>query len=186
MFLRKSLLAAAGLILAGGLGAFASAQQTQTQTTPAREGLSEKERVELRERRHERMMHRQEMRGNRDKMREGRRERFSELNLTDEQRKQHQAIIERRLAATKLQREELTRLHEKRIAGTFTAEDEARAQTLKQEVRTAMQGVREEMQSVLTAEQKAQLEQLKAERKQRMELRMKERQERRQSKPTIL
>jgi protein CpxP len=189
MFLRKGLLAAAGLILAGGMGAFAStvqAQQTQSQTPPSGEGLSEKERIELRERRGERMRHRQEMRGDRDVMREGRSERLSELNLSDEQRKQRQAIIERRLAGTKQQREELMRLREKRIAGSFSEEDRARAEALKQEMRTAMQGVREEMESVLTAEQKTKLEQLKAERKQRQELRMKERQERRQNKPTIL
>ena len=79
--------------------------------------------------------------------------------------------------------EELFRLREKRIAGTFSADDEARAQALRQEIRTAREGVRTEMAGVLTAEQKAQLEQLKRERKEKMEQRMKERQERCNQKP---
>jgi Spy/CpxP family protein refolding chaperone len=86
--------------------------------------------------------------------------------------------MQRRLESTKAQREELFKLREKRIAGTFTAEDEARTRALRQEIRTAMDGVRTEMAGVLTAEQKAKLEQLKKERKERMEQRMKERQER--------
>jgi Spy/CpxP family protein refolding chaperone len=103
-----------------------------------------------------------------------------DLNLSEAQREQSRAIIQRRLEGTKSQREELFRLREKRIAGTFTTEDDARASTLHQEIRTSMQGVREEMTGVLTAEQKAKLEELKQERKLRMEQRMKERQERRQ------
>ncbi len=189
MFFKKALIAAVGLFLACGMGAlsvFAQEQQPQSQTAPSREGISEKERIERREQRRERMMHRREMRGDRDTMRGNRRERLSELNLTDDQRKQRQAIIERRLAGTKQQREELMRLREKRIAGTFTEADGARAQALREEMRTAMRGVREEMEAVLTAEQKGKLEQLKAERKQRMELRLKERQERRRTRPTIL
>ena len=189
MFFRKALLAVVGLTLAGGMGALiVSAQepQTQSQTAPSRAGLSETERNELRERRRERMRHRLELRGQRDDMRVGRRQRMTELNLTDEQRKQRQAIVERRLAGTKQQREELMRLREKRIAGSFTDADRARTEALRQEIRTNMRGVREEMESVLTAEQKAKLEQFKAERKQRMEERMKERQERRRSNTPIL
>ena len=101
-----------------------------------------------------------------------------ELNLTEEQRQQSRAIMQRRLESTKVQREELFKLREKRIAGTFTADDEARARALHQEIRTAMQGVGTEMDGLLTAEQKAKLEGLKKERKERMEQRMKERQER--------
>lgn len=105
---------------------------------------------------------------------------LNQLNLSDEQRQQQRAIVQRRLESTKAQREELFRLREKRIAGTFTAEDEARAKALHQEIRTTMQGVRTEMQSVLTAEQKARLEELQKERKAKMEQRMQERQQRHQ------
>jgi Spy/CpxP family protein refolding chaperone len=106
-----------------------------------------------------------------------------ELNLSEEQRQQGRAIMQRRLQSTKTQREELFKLREKRIDGTFTAEDEARAKALHQEIRTAMQGVREEMAGLLTAEQKAKLEQMKKERKERMEQRMKERQDRLNNEP---
>ena len=189
MFFKKALLAAVGLILACGMGAltaFAQEPQPQSQTAPSHEGMSDKERIERREQRRQRLMQRLERRDDRGLMREGYRDRLSELNLTDDQRKQREAIMERRLAGTKQQREELMRLREKRSAGTFTETDETRVQALRQEIKTAMQGVGEEMESVLTSEQKAKLEQLKAERKQRMELRLKERQERRRTKPTIL
>jgi Spy/CpxP family protein refolding chaperone len=106
-----------------------------------------------------------------------------ELNLSEEQRQQGRAIMQRRLQSTKTQREELFKLREKRIDGTFTAEDEARAKALHQEIRTAMQGVREEMAGLLTAEQRAKLEQMKKERKERMEQRMKERQDRLNNEP---
>ena len=101
-----------------------------------------------------------------------------ELNLTEKQRQQSRAIMQRRLESTKLQREELFKLREKRIAGRFTAEDGARAKALHQEIQTTMESGRSEMEGVLTAEQKTKLEELKTERKERMEQRMKERQER--------
>lgn len=100
-----------------------------------------------------------------------------ELNLTDEQRQQARNIMQRRMEGTKSQREELFKLREKRIAGTFTADDEARAKSLRQEMRAAMAGARGEMEALLTPEQKARLEQLKQERKTRIEERMKRRQE---------
>lgn len=90
-----------------------------------------------------------------------------ELNLTEEQRQQQRAILRRRMANTKTQREDLFKLREKRIDGTLTAEDEARARSLRQEIRNSMEGVRSEMESVLTAEQRAKLEQFKSDRKAR-------------------
>jgi Spy/CpxP family protein refolding chaperone len=90
-----------------------------------------------------------------------------ELNLTEEQRQQHRAILQRQMSNTKTQREELFRLREKRFAGTFTAEDEARARALRQEIHNSMEGIRSEMEGVLTSEQRAKLEQLKTERKAR-------------------
>lgn len=78
-----------------------------------------------------------------------------ELNLTEEQRQQQRAILQRQLENTKAQREELFKLREKRFAGTLTPEDEARVQSLRREIRDSMQSVRTEMDSVLTAEQRA-------------------------------
>jgi Spy/CpxP family protein refolding chaperone len=106
-----------------------------------------------------------------------------ELDLSEQQRQQGRAIMQRRLESVKGQREELFKLREKRIAGTFTADDEVRAKALRQEMRTAMEGARTEMDGVLTAEQKAKLEGLEKERKERIEQRMKERQERLNNKP---
>jgi Spy/CpxP family protein refolding chaperone len=102
------------------------------------------------------------------------------IDLTDAQREQIRSITQRRLESTKAQREELFKLREKRIAGTFSAEDGARAKALHQEIRTAMDGIRNETEGVLTSEQKARIEELQKERKARHEQQMNERQLRRQ------
>ena len=135
------------------------------------------------ERHRERMAGRQGIGDREGRGHRGRGHLMRELNLSEEQRAQGRAIMQRRLQSMKPQREELFKLREKRIAGTFTAEDEARAKALHQEMRSAMTGVREEMAGVLTADQRAKLEQLKKERKERIEQRMKERQERLNNKP---
>lgn len=170
MYLRKSLITVLGTIFA--FGTLVVAQQTQTQTPAPDNSGQFKSRSE-----------RLAARGERRRRREGMEHRggaghlMRELNLTDEQRQQSRAIMQRRLASTKTQREELFQLREKRIAGTFTAADEARAKALRQEMRASMEGVRTEMEGILTAEQKAKLEQLKQERKAKFEQRLKERQE---------
>ena len=182
MFLRKSLLGVAGIILAVGVGAFA--QEAQSQKVPAQDEALQKDRIERMERHRERMGGREGVGGRRGMGRRGGLGHLMrELNLSEEQRRQGRAIMQLRLESTKLQREELFKLREKRIAGTFTADDEARATELRQEMRTAMTGVRTEMAGVLTAEQKAKLEELKKERKEKMGQRMKERQERLNNKP---
>jgi Spy/CpxP family protein refolding chaperone len=188
MFLRKSLLGVVGIILAAGMIAFA--QEPQPPNPPAPDATLRGERMEQRRERHRARIGRLEER-RRDKGDKGMGRRGPgmghfgrDLNLSDAQREQTRAIMQRRLASTKVQREELFKLREKRIAGTFTAEDGARAKALHQEIRASMEGAREEMGGVLTAEQKAKVEQLKAERKakheqrkQERELRRKERQE---------
>jgi protein CpxP len=168
MLSRKSLITILGIILA--IGAVAVAQQTPTQSPDA--GAQFK-------RRSERLAAKGEHRGRRGGMRHrgGIGHLIRELNLTDEQRQQTRAIMQRRLEGTNSQREELFKLREKRIAGTFTADDEARAKALRQEMRASMEGVHAEMEGILTTEQKTKLEQLKQERKEKIEQRMKERQE---------
>ena len=182
MFIRKSLLGIIGIILMVGMIAFA--QEPQPQNPPPMEGPLRGERIEQRRERHRARMGGHEGRG-RHKGPEGMGRRGPgmgrlprELNLTDAQREQSRAIMQRRLESTKAQREELFKLREKRIAGTFSAEDGARAKALHGEIRASMEGARTEMEGVLTAEQKAKLEQLKAERKARHEQRIRERGER--------
>jgi len=175
MFLRKSLLPILGIILAFGMVAFAQEPQPQTpQTAP--DGTFRRDRVERMERHRERMWRREghEGVGHRGP---GMGSFMRELNLSDEQRQQAHAIMQRRLESTKAQREELFKLREKRMEGTFAAEDEARAKALHEEMRTAMEGARAEMEGILTTDQKAKLEQLKQERKEKIEQRLKERQE---------
>jgi Spy/CpxP family protein refolding chaperone len=175
MFLRRNLFGIAGIILACGLLAFAQQPQTQTSTPQSDENFR-KERIERRQR-HREMIGAREGRQDGDGM--GRRGDavLRELNLTNEQRQQSRAIMERRLESTKVQREELMKLREKKLAGTFSAEDEARARALHQEIRAAMEGGRSEIAGILTAEQKAQLEVLKQQHKAEIEQRMKDRRE---------
>lgn len=108
-----------------------------------------------------------------------------ELDLTEEQRQQQRAIMQRQLENTRAQREELFKLREKRIAGTLTPEDEARVQSLRRDLRDSMQSIRTEMESVLTAEQRTRLEQLKNERKARRDEMREHRRERRERREQI-
>ena len=106
-----------------------------------------------------------------------------ELNLSDEQRQQQQAIVQRHLESIKAQRDELIKLGEKRAQGNLTAEDGARAKALRQEIHNSMQGAHTEIESILTPEQRTKLEQLKTERKARHDEMLRRRQERRESTP---
>ncbi len=149
MFLRGSLIGVLSLLLAAS--AIAVAQQPETRPdTPKREWEGKRHR--------------------RDKLARHGFKRFSgmrELNLTEEQRQQQRAIVQRHLESIKSQREELFKLREKRIAGTLTADDQARAQALRQEIQSSMLSTRTEIENTLTPEQRAKLEELKAERKAR-------------------
>ena len=176
MFLRKSLFGILGTILACGVVAFTQEPQPQTPSTP--DNAFRKERIDRTERRREQMGGQEIRQDGRGRRGRGMGHLIRELNLTEEQRQQSRAIMQRRLESVKTQREELFKLREKRVAGTFTADDEARAKALRQEMRTAMEGVRTEMAAVLTEEQRTKLEQLKKERKEKFQERMKERQER--------
>jgi Spy/CpxP family protein refolding chaperone len=171
MFLRR-ILPLISLTLA--FGAIAYGQQPQT---PAPDSGTRAEGMRHREgRSHESMG-----KGDRDGFGELRGMR--ELNLTDEQRQQQRAIVQRHLESVKAQREELSKLREKRAQGNFTAEDEARAKALRQEIHNSMQGVHTEIESILTPEQRTKLEQFKTERKARHDEMLKRRQERRENIP---
>lgn len=176
MALRKGTLVVLTTIFAFRMIAFAQEPQSPTASP---EGMRGRDQIERLERRRERLGRREGQREHRKFGRRGGLGHFlRDLNLSEEQRQQSRAIVQRRRESTKAQREELFKLREKRIAGAFSAEDEARAKALHDEIRTSMQGVRSEMESILTAEQKAKLEEVQKERKARMEQRMQEGQQR--------
>jgi Spy/CpxP family protein refolding chaperone len=81
------------------------------------------------------------------------------LNLTDEQKGQIRAIMERNTANTKAQRQQLRALREKQQQGALSADDQARAKTLRAELRQSYTSMRDEIMAVLTPEQRAQFEQ---------------------------
>ena len=88
-----------------------------------------------------------------------------ELNLTDEQVQQQLVIAQRHVESIKSQREELSTLREKRMQGTFSADDEARAKALRQEIDNSRRRMLTEIEGILTPEQRTRLEQIKSERK---------------------
>jgi len=92
-----------------------------------------------------------------------------ELNLTDDQQRQIGQIVSANFENTKSQREQLHELMEKRRAGTLTADDEARAKTLREQLQTSMKDSETKIAAVLTTEQKAKLEEIMKERRQSRE-----------------
>src|SRR6266581_1947274 len=88
-----------------------------------------------------------------------------ELNLTDDQRQQIHKIVEQSMEGTRAQRAELRQLGEKRFQGTLTADEEARAKTLHEQMQTSMKDTESKIVAVLTPEQKARIEELRKERK---------------------
>jgi Spy/CpxP family protein refolding chaperone len=92
------------------------------------------------------------------------------LELTDAQRQQFRSLREGQRQRTHAQREELRQLlRARRQGGTLSAEQEARARQLQQELRQTGEAVHGEMLSVLTPEQRTRLEQQREERKARRE-----------------
>ena len=167
MFFRRILSTSLALL---ALTAITYAQQQQT---PAEENQVSGQKGPREGRRHGRM---------------GRHRGFAalhKLNLSEEQRQQQRAILQRQLGTTKAQREELFKLREKRLVGTLTAEDQARAQALRRELRDSMQSSRTEMESVLTAEQRAKLEELKTQRKGRRDEMREHRRDRREHREPV-
>jgi|SRR6266850_1772590 len=174
MSLRKNLFGVTGVILTVGIVAFA--QQPQTSTT-TQDNNPKHERLERREKLRERLDGMRSRDGASERLRQRGHvpgDFMPGVQLSDEQRQQARVIVQRRLEGTKTQREELFKLREKRIAGTLSADDEARAKALHQEIRAAMEGARTEVQGILTTEQKAQSEEFQKQRKARREQRMKE------------
>jgi len=145
MFLRTRL-AMASLTIGLAMSGVAFAQQTQpnnnsTTAPPANQQMRRG------------MMRRRAMRG----MVHG----LRQLNLTDQQRQQMRSIMQSQFQSTQSQRQELRQLAQKRRTGTLTAEETARATTLRQQLMQSRQGVRMQMLAVLTPDQKAKLEEMR-------------------------
>lgn len=105
---------------------------------------------------------------------------LSRLNLTDAQQTQIRSIHEAARQRTQGQRDELRQLFEtRRGGGQLTAEQQARAEQLRTELRATHESVNQQVLAVLTAEQRTQLEQQRAQREQRREERKNRRGERR-------
>ena len=153
MFSRKNLITSTVLIL--GLLTVATAQQPQNREPNVRTPDQHDRMGTFGHGRHERMG-----RNRGDEFRI-----LRELNLTEQQTQQQRSIIQRHLESIKSQREELSSLREKRMQGTFSADDEARSKALRQEIENARQSMLSEVEATLTAEQRTKLEQLKSERK---------------------
>ncbi|MBK9214996.1 MAG: Spy/CpxP family protein refolding chaperone [Chloracidobacterium sp.] len=91
------------------------------------------------------------------------------LNLTEEQKQQIKAIREANKPDMALM-EELRAIHEARKAGTdLTAEQKARINVIRDQMRTHRQSVHDQIQNIFTAEQKALIEQQKQQMKLRRE-----------------
>ena len=91
------------------------------------------------------------------------------LNLTDAQKAQIKAIHEANKPDGTIM-QELRTIRESRKSGTpITAEQKARIQTLREQMRTKSQSVHGQIENILTAEQKAQLERQRTEMKARRE-----------------
>jgi len=101
-----------------------------------------------------------------------------ELNLTDAQKDQARAIVQRFKASIEPQRQALRELHKQREEGTVTTEVRDRSMALRGEIREAMKGAHSELLTVLTTEQRAQYDQMVQQLKARREMRRAKRAER--------
>lgn len=101
------------------------------------------------------------------------------LNLSDAQREQLRGIESRYAGSFRARRDEMHALRQSRrqAGGAPTAEQEARARQLREELRADAERMRAEMRAVLTDEQRAQLQAARAELKEQRELRRERRDE---------
>ena len=105
-------------------------------------------------------MHRRHMPGGQRAGRLG----LGRLNLSDAQREQLRQIESRYAAGFRTRREELRSIRRtRRQGGTLTAEQEARARQLREELRADAEKMRAEMRAVLTDEQRTQLQTMREE-----------------------
>jgi protein CpxP len=104
---------------------------------------------------------------------------FRELDLSDAQKQQASAIIERYKESTKPQREEMRQLYQQEsqsASGTVDTQAQTRAEALRAELRESYKRMQDELLTILTPDQRAKWEQLQQERKARHEERRARRQ----------
>ena len=101
---------------------------------------------------------------------------FRELNLTDAQKEQIKSLMETNRAAHQGTHEEMRGLMMKKRDGVITAEEQARFDQLKAQMKATAEQTHNSILAILTPEQRTQLEQQKAQMKQRHEERRKLRQ----------
>ena len=100
---------------------------------------------------------------------------FRGIELTEDQKAQFKAIHEANKPSQEL-REEMMTLHAAKRAGTITADQQLRIDTLKAQAKERHASVKSQIEGILTAEQKLQIET----RKQEMKLKMQERRQQRE------
>ncbi len=98
-----------------------------------------------------------------------------ELDLTDAQKQQARAIMERYAASTKTQREELRGLREQKEQGTLTADAKANAKTARMQLAESNKNMHNELLAILTPDQRAKFETLEKEHKNERREHMRER-----------
>jgi protein CpxP len=98
-----------------------------------------------------------------------------ELELTDAQKQQARAIMERYAASTKTQREEMRGLREQKEQGTLTADAKAKAKAARMQLTESNKNMHNELLAILTPEQRAKFEKIEKERKSERRENMRER-----------
>ncbi|HSQ24672.1 MAG TPA: Spy/CpxP family protein refolding chaperone [Pyrinomonadaceae bacterium] len=147
MFLRTKLTVSALILSLGACSATALAQQpqpTNSETSAQQPGRAGLPRRVMRRRARIRRQHT-----------------LAQINLTDAQKQQVRTIIQTQGQNTETQREELRHLMQQWRTGTLTAQGQARAKELRQQLMESRKGVHAQMQNVLTAEQKAKLHEMR-------------------------
>jgi Spy/CpxP family protein refolding chaperone len=149
------------LILLFALSVGAQQNRAPQSQQPAAAGYENRMRVE-------RFRHRG-MRSGKHSLALGQQNNLRKLNLTDEQRQQRHAILQRHFDALKNQRDQLFPFRQTRMERSLTAEDRQRATAMRQQFRESMEGLRIELRNALTTEQRAQSDELREQRKLRRE-----------------
>lgn len=170
MFTQKILL----ICLTLAFGAIAQGQQP---SKPIPDSSTSEQRIRFRR------GHIQNREGRNERHEFGRSRGLPELSLTEDQQHLRRTIVERHLETIKSQRDELFKLREKRVQGSFTNEDAARAKALRQEIHDSRVRMHSEIETILTPEQRTKLEQSRTAREARREEMRKRRDERRERLP---
>jgi Spy/CpxP family protein refolding chaperone len=92
-----------------------------------------------------------------------------DLNLTDAQKQEAQALRRENFERNRAVREELRQLLQKRRQGTLTEADQTRARELRQQVQQSRQNMRGQIARLLTEEQRTRLQEMRKNRRENRE-----------------